>query len=376
MASELQEHAKYSPSSLELLESCPCYEQDPTRDDSAAKDGTRLHKATELADLALCEDADEEDAVKRCLEMKDQIQKGFGSDCKVYLEFELLVGELTKGTGDVVMVRKNKAALIDWKFGRNPVADAEDNPQMQGYALGVFTMFPGVDEVEVHIVGPRMDFYSTATYRRSDVDRIRDRIQTIISRCEDPEKVESASEKSCRFCGRKAICPQVTGTAIAVASRLGLPMPIELKPGRIIRLEDRAKAQVLSYILEDWAKQVREYNLKAALEDGIEIPGFVVRSRKGNTTVTDVFNAVKTVLDTYELISLDEILQACSLSVAKLVEQLYAKTQVAGMKEAKSAIRAKVDNTLKDYVTTAGTITFLQRQKGKKNEEIIKAISN
>jgi hypothetical protein len=373
MVNELQEHAQYSPSSLELLELCPCFAPDFSRDDSAAKDGTRLHKAVEVNDLSLCNDEEEEEAVTRCLTYEDQVLEEMGEGSEIHKEMRLLIEDLTRGTGDDVIVNKDRAAIIDWKFGRQPVTDAEDNIQMQGYVLGVFTAFPNVDTVDVHIVGPRMDFLSTATYKRSDCDKIRQRILNIIEKCEDPSKSETPNEKCCRWCGRKGECEAIASTALAVGRNLGLPMPIEFEPGRMIRPEDRAKAHVLSYILEDWCKKVREYNVKAAIEDGINIPGFEIRSRKGSTTVVDVHKAVDLAQHEMKELSLpmEGILQACSMSIPKLVEQMYAKAQVEDIKVTKKAIREQVNTLLKEVVSESDTVTFLQRNKGKTNEDIL-----
>ena len=360
-------HAKYSPSSLELLELCPCYAQEQ-RAGVAAADGTRLHEATETSNLALCQNEDEEDAVNRCIEYRNEVIKSMSSGCIVSNEVLLKVEDMTEGTGDVVIVDYvNKlAALIDWKFGRVPVTCAQDNVQMQGYVLGVFTAYPKIDRVDVHIVGPRMDFLSVAHYKRTDVDAIRRRIKLIIERCEDVNKQPTANEKCCRYCSIKATCPRMGEAALAVVRSTGLPLPSEFEPGRMIRPEDRAVAQTMSYILEDWAKKVREYNIKAVIEDGISIPGFEIKSRKGNTTVVDSYVALKKIIGAYDDITLDELLQACSVSVAQVCDQLYAKAQIAGKKgETKKAIRENVMELLKEVVAEQATVTFLQRVKGK-----------
>ena len=370
-------HAQYSPSSLGLLELCPWYWSDPSGVSQAAEDGTRLHKATETTDLSLCNDEEEEEAVTRCLTFLDELIKTVGEGCKVHKEVRLMVEDLTKGTGDIVIVSADgkSAHTVDWKFGRMPVADADENIQLQSYTLGVFTMFPSVDEVTVHIVCPRMDILSTATYKRSDCDRIRERIQAIISECESPDKQEKPSDKGCRWCGRKAECKAIAETAVTVGKALGLPMPIEFEAGKIVLPEDRARAQVLSYILEDWATQIRKFNSNAVIEDGIEIPGFEIRSKKGRTSVVDVFTALQELVKSNDGLALDELLMSCTMSIPKAVDILYAKSQVAKRKETKKAIRETVDNQLKELVSVSETVTFLQRKKGKTNEDIIKELT-
>jgi hypothetical protein len=365
-------HARYSPSSLEPLELCPCFRQNESGDRSASDAGTRMHKAVETRDVSICADQEEEDAVTRAVEFENDLLHSTGArNGRVLREYHLNVEDITRGTGDLLILVGQKATLVDWKFGRVPVAEASDNVQMQGYVLGVFHSFPEIEDVDVYIVGPRMDFLSMATYKRSDCDAIRKRILAIVKACEDPDKVPNADERCCRYCGIKATCPRLLETAVAVTRNLGLPLPVEFEAGRIVRPEDRAKAQVLSYILEDWGKQVREYNAKAVLEDGIVIPGFEIRSRKGNITVVDIVKAIERVTQQFDL-SLDSIHQACTLSVPKLSDQLYATLQSNDVTVDKKSVRDSLVNALEGLVSEAETVTFLQRKRGKSNEDIIK----
>ena len=84
-------------------------------------------------------------------------------------------GGLTFGTLDYLLIhpRLSCADVVDFKFGRNAVPDAEVNAQIQAYVLGVFEKFPGLQIDQAHILLPRRDEVSTATYSRADIARLR-----------------------------------------------------------------------------------------------------------------------------------------------------------------------------------------------------------
>ena len=353
---------------------CPCYEPTEFSDNTAAEEGTMLHSAVEMGNISLCEDDDQEFLVTRCIEYQDELVKQYNPE-KVVVAHEqhVVIEDLTRGTFDLLIYDDGpKADLLDWKFGRLPVTEAEKNVQVQAYVLGVFLKpeLTHIQEVTAHLVCPRQDEVTTAVYLREKKDLLYERINAIILSVMDEEKSERLNEKGCRMCGRKAKCQAMTSTALTVASNLNLPLPVEFEPGKLVRPEDRSKAQVLSYILEDWAKQVRQFNLSAALEDGEEIPGFEIRSRKGNSKVTETANAIAAICENHGLPQ-ERVAQACTLSLPKVVDELYAYYDQKGDKKPKKALRDQVKAELEEYIREGIGITFLQRKKGQTNEAIL-----
>ena len=128
---------------------------------------------------------------------------------------------------------------------------------------------------------------------------------------------------------------------------------------------DRARAQALSQIMEEWAKEIRRVNVRAVVEDGIEIPGYALRAREGREEITDVVEAQRRAFA--ESISLESFLQACTLSLPKLAEQFRA-TKGGTQAEARTQLTQK----LQDLILQNETVTFLQKTtKGKKNADIV-----
>jgi len=373
MTEEKRQHAQYSPSSLEKYELCPCFEPSESSNTQASEDGTRLHEATEHENFDLCESSFEEEWVHSALNVTGEYHQSLGVDnTVVYKERLLDVAGITKGSADWLGINKNRAAVIDYKFGKVPVTPAVTNPQGQGYVLGVFNDFPGVDIVDLAFVCPRIPEVTSETYYRvPDASRIERRILDIVERASDPHSIEQPSPKACQWCGKKATCPSLNSTAVTVSRGFGLPIPEEFEPGRILRPRDRAKAQILSQLLEDWGKQVRKANAKAVLEDGIEIPGFSLRSKRGKLCVDDTIGLIEWVRGKYNL-DLDSVFHACSVKVPELVNQIYAQAQSEGNDEVdKKTIREELTEQASEYIHEADSIVYLQKQRGIKNEEII-----
>jgi hypothetical protein len=152
-----------------------------------------------------------------------------------------------------------------------------------------------------------------------------------------------------------------------MALRVGetLPVPVQFDPGKLVDPREMSRALVLSSLLEDWCKQVRRSITKAAVEEGTDIPGFSVRSRAGSHEVTEVYEAVQTILGRYPS-DLTMIMQACSLSIPRLTDVIAAAT--GGTKK---ATREELLDVLKFCTIQKDPVVYLQRNKGITNEEII-----
>ena len=363
-------HAKYSPSSLEKLELCPCFQQDQTGDQTAATEGTLIHEAIAESNLDLCPDEFAEAVAQRCIDYRDSIITQLNINGIPYTshhEITVNVATLTRGTVDLLILVEGPvryAQIVDWKTGKFPVTPADQNVQLQAYALGVLFDYPAILHVDAHLVCPRLGHVSNAIYARSDAERILQRLRLIIDRGEDPNKQPTAYEDACRFCGIKSECPRMTDLVNDSCKRLDLP--VQFQPGAIVSPEDRAKAQVLAGIFEDWANQIRKANAKAVREDGIEIPGFELRSRTGNTTINETRTAAEALLALYPDLDGNEVLDCAKLSLPKLVEAIRAHTG-----DKKKEARTKLIAELSNVITQGEPITYLQRKTGITNEDIV-----
>lgn len=172
----MEKHAKYSPSKLPRIIKCPgsinliksLKEQGliPKQQASsaAAEEGTMLHKVMEAAlkanlteisaELVLKYKLTEEhiDACNECIDyiftLKMQIPEG--EVFKEYLEVKVSLAKFAHifsceelndvyGTLDYLLIYKDKAIVLDWKFGKG-VEVQPDSPQLAAYALAASSL--------------------------------------------------------------------------------------------------------------------------------------------------------------------------------------------------------------------------------------------
>ena len=278
-----------------------------------------------------------------------------------------IMNGLTFGTADMVMVKGDRAIIGDAKFGWNPVEDAEKNLQGWAYAIGVMEKFPKVKMVDVVFAQPRLDMVSKARFfRNADLEKMKLRVMAVIARAKEhkPEDLRP-SEFSCLYCGAKATCTALHKKALIISSKFA-PLAedgelIDLyNPSQLATPELRGKAEILRRVLEPWCEKVRKENLRYAVEEGEDIPGFEVKSRSGRRTVSDsqlTWELVKDRLTPEEFAAVTEI------SVAQLLKA-YSSKAPRGSKE-------KLKQEIEDKLTEAGVlqggdeIRYLQRIKEK-----------
>jgi len=278
-----------------------------------------------------------------------------------------IMNGLTFGTADMVMVKGDRAIIGDAKFGWNPVEDAEKNLQGWAYAIGVMEKFPKVMMVDVVFAQPRLDMVSKARFfRNADLEKMKLRVMAVIARAKDhkPEDLRP-SEFSCLYCGAKATCTALHKKALIISSKFA-PLAedgelIDLyNPSQLANPELRGKAEILRRVLEPWCEKVRKENLRYAVEEGEDIPGFEVKSRSGRRTVSDsqlTWELVKDRMTPEEFAAVTEI------SVAQLLKA-YSSKAPRGSKE-------KLKQEIEDKLTEAGVlqggdeIRYLQRIKEK-----------
>jgi hypothetical protein len=331
-------HAEHSPSSLALKEVCPGYGSDSTPS-VASEEGTRCHLALETGN-----DEGLDDEQHQVVGMCRDYAAGVEADARVHGDVTIMrevkleiAGRLTFGTADLVMISAAGATadLIDFKFGRNPVADAEENVQMQCYALGLLERFPDVHAVRVHILLPRRDEVSLATYTRADMPQLRLRIETIIARASLPEP-ELRPTDGCLWCRNKATCPALHQHALKLASGYAdeLVLPEQVHPSHISDPSGMARALQVARVMEKWCESVRHHALKMRLS-GVEIPGHELRTRSGIRKINDALAAWGVVRDRVEP---DRFIACCEVSLAKLEDTVAATAPRGGKAKAKQSL--------------------------------------
>lgn len=318
-----REHARYSPSSLESREQCPGWENKDGEETVWASDGERCHEAVQ----GLIENDETKfkalttDLQSFAQECYDYAAPRIAGSERIICEQRLYhadptLRENSHGSPDLIAITGRDAILIDFKFGRRPVTNANENLQGWTYALGLWDTYPEVETITICFVVPRVHRgTSDATFTRSgDYRRFHSRISRAVNRAlvhADADLVPCWS--SCAYCGVKANCQ-------ALRTYLESFMNDTTKG----TLGDRLNAAKLA---KDWAEQVEGDILDKALE-GAEVEGFEVRIANGKSSAKSLAVVHKALGDK---ISLDKLTEVATVPLTQL-KQLYAAETGAGTK--------------------------------------------
>lgn len=338
-----QLHHPFSPSRLQQLRDCPgSYrmqlgleeEQSPE-----AAEGTMLHDRIARGDFDGLT-AEQSELCAACLKFLAEVAGGENSGAKIYHEQRVQVHAtdgtlLTEGTADVVIdYPDGRLAVIDWKFGRNPVREVNRNLQLAAYCVGAMQKY---DRQACHgyIYQPRC--YAASDYNFTKPDAILANIGRVIAMAQAPQLVLNADGDACKYCLAKNTCPAFRAKFAALAAR---------------PTYDLTNPQQLAALYEA-SKRVEKFcrDIKAAMEVYIaehgECCGYRFKEKPGNRECTDVLGMFDLVRD---YITPGEFTQVCAVSIGKLVdaivEKLVAAAKASGSKLTKVAAKAQAEQML------------------------------
>lgn len=262
--------------------------------------------------------------------------------CELLIEQRLDLSRLHPamfGTSDAIVIDHNKGEVwvYDYKHGAGIAVDAEDNEQMQFYAVGALlrTAVP-LKLVGVCIVQPRA-FHALGPVRRwsmtpGDVFRFIDALQEAAEATEKPDAALAVGEH-CRFCPAAQFnaCPELKRVALETASQdfavVAMPGtdaapiydPEELN--RILRKLPAIKA---------WVERVESFAREEALA-GRGSPGHKLVRGKGSRELKDV-SAFRTWLELGQGIAFSAMHTAPALKSVAQIEKSLPKELVKEFK--------------------------------------------
>lgn len=294
-------HHPYSPSTLQAREACPKYAPNNTESE-ASMAGTMQHDAVDsgvddprIADFQAV-------AVAECIAFAEERMKAFpnGSHCReIYLPIddEKVLGPdgktydgTTAGYVDYAIISADEieGELIDWKFGKWAVTEAENNLQGISYMLGLKKIFPKLQYCTVRFIQPHIDFSSSHTFDLTKPDDFRLRIKAVVHRSieanKNPEDFSAARPNTgaCLFCAHVGRCPEVAEYALRIGKKfMPLALPADLST---LALNDPAQVSVglkLAQIVKTWAESYRKQATAKSIEDDFVPDGYqLVPSQK------------------------------------------------------------------------------------------------
>lgn len=219
------------------------------------------------------------------------------------------------GTCDCVLIHGSTLSIIDLKYGKGVPVSAEQNEQLILYALGAYDAFNliyNLDKIELNIVQPRINNFSTWEISLTELLLWGDyfKVQAEKALGGNGELVPSA--KACKFCKARDIC-----TARA-KNNLSLESEIKLKPNEI------PKDKLYEYIsrgedIAKWVADLKAYALDMCLK-GEDVKGLKAVAGRTSRSWTNQDEAINKLIEG----GIDEaiIYDKVPLTLAKLEKAL------------------------------------------------------
>jgi hypothetical protein len=191
------------------------------------------------------------------------------------------------GTSDTVILAGDELIVVDLKFGMGLRVDAENNPQLQIYALAALEEFGLAEDfkrVRMVIHQPRLNHVSewTQTVEEMQEFGLDVSVAATIAKASDAPLV--VSDAGCKYCRAKATCPAIRDE---VLGHFDVVEPATAEPDVIGMVMGKAD------LIEGWVKAIRA-EAERRLFAGIAVPGFkLVQGRMGNRAWKDDDEAEK-----------------------------------------------------------------------------------
>ena len=165
------------------------------------------------------------------------------------------------GTADCIIIADGTLRVIDYKHGLGVLVSAEENPQMQCYALGALELFDGIYDIEtvgMTIYQPRRDNVSTWEISKDALYRWADEVLKPTAELAFAGDGNYLCGEWCGFCKAKANCRARAEANLALAQ-------YEFKLPPLLTDEDIEDILSKADELVSWASDIREYALRQAV---------------------------------------------------------------------------------------------------------------
>ena len=186
------------------------------------------------------------------------------------------------GTADCIIIADGTLQIIDYKHGLGVLVSAEENPQMQCYALGALELFDGIydiDSVRMTIYQPRRDNVSTYELSKDELYRWADEVLKPTADLAFAGDGNFLCGEWCGFCKAKHDC-RARADANMELARYDFKLPP--------LLTDEEVEEILARIddLVSWATDIKEYALQQAVS-GKEWHGWKLVEGRSNRKYTN-----------------------------------------------------------------------------------------
>jgi hypothetical protein len=185
------------------------------------------------------------------------------------------------GTADVIIVKDGILNVIDLKFGMGVKVKAKDNPQLRLYALGALELFSDIDAVKTTIVQVRLNSLTHEDLLPEELVAWANKEIVIPAKLAYENKGEFKAGNHCKFCPLKVTCVERANYNLGLAS-YDFAEPQTLTDAEIANILGQAEE------LSRWVKDLQEYALDKARDEGRQWPGYELALKPGNRKYINV----------------------------------------------------------------------------------------
>src|SRR6185503_3083199 len=370
-------HHAFSPSTLQAREACPKFS--PAQGDNAASlAGTRQHEAPETGEDSEMLADHEAIAVAECLAYCDTLAKNYPDGTVLKEEYLPIDAEhTTAGYADYILVSKNgkRAEVVDFKYGKQPVEDAENNLQGIAYLLGVKHRFPDLEWATVHFVCPHQDLVDRHSFLLTPekTNELYLRVKVVVSRAklaaQNPDDFSAArpAVSACMFCSLVGRCPKVTEIALNIGKKFSpIQLPETISPNMVSDPNDTAIGLKVAQVVTAWAKGFRAQVTERATIDPDFMPSgyqLVPMQRREVVDARKIVELAKKLLPNDRHEAVEALLDLPITGV----EELIKISALRGKKTA--AVKAFGEELEKSGAVKFGNPFVILRQTSGKNDE-------
>lgn len=217
---------------------------------------------------ALCDDAFMELEVK--VDFSKYVKKGFG-------------------TSDCVIVSDDVLEIIDFKYGKGVLVEAENNTQMMLYALGAYEKYKSLYDIN----GIRMTIFQPRLRKEPSeweisigelLDWGKNYVKPRAQLAYNGQGDFAPSEETCRFCKAKAQCAARMNENLKVFNESPDPL--------IATVEEVAEVLKKAKDIRAWLSDMEDF-VTSKLFEGQTVPGWKLVEGRSNRKIADEEKAVE-----------------------------------------------------------------------------------
>lgn len=202
----------------------------------------------------------------------------------------------SKGIADCIMLGGKELHIVDFKFGKGVPVSAEDNPQLQLYALGAYAaygMLYPIETVCMSIVQPRLsDEASTWCESLEDLLAFGEKAKAAAELANREDAPFNPTESACRFCRARSQCRARKDHYFEIPNKA---KDVFGKPPTLLSLAEIGEYLRMGEGIAQWVSDLKEYALSQALQ-GNTVAGWKAVAGRSSRDWTDRDKAFETII--------------------------------------------------------------------------------